>query len=264
LTKLHIDVLVDLALYGPVDRVSPYPWEPVGIPDVLGRPAEQANALGTLLWRTNAEAARYPGDDLDEPEYVFERVGCPITTVEGFKAISCYTYQTADDDEFWRRSKVSTFCLRLSTRLGAGVAGFQEAPWIWDVADVDARADRARIAAVTTEDPGPPPADMVRVLEAFAAYEVELVPYDRVDEIPDWTRGRGFRSGRMNKIGHWSNGLDFNQHAVQARLYGDAAAAHAGYLLWRAIDEHDPYPSVTLRRVARHGRAVVPATTPRG
>jgi hypothetical protein len=100
-SKIDIDILVELLLYGPADGTGQW-WgyhEKHG-PTNTAPPAGVGTSIGRMLYLANAERVHDP--NYDEPltadgpvlGYTFERVPFPVTAVEGLKLLSCYEYQT--------------------------------------------------------------------------------------------------------------------------------------------------------------------------
>ncbi len=264
--KLDIDVLVSLVLYGPAEANGEWPppanepWPRRSSSPDVGR------EIGEMLWRMNADNVLDPEVDEPLPVYTFERLPCPVTAVEGLKALACYRYQTADDANRWRRSEAAALCRWLQGALIRCLPGFREAPWGWTAAHVDARLDRARVAALRNADPHPPPPQVTRVLAAFAAHEVDLVPYTGVEEDPPPGLASDFHDELRRKTGHWVSGGEhgLGRNNVHVRLFVDDAGAHAAYLARRARHEHiREWPqSLSPRRVARYGPVVVELSHP--
>jgi hypothetical protein len=267
LSKLHIDVLVTLGMSGPAEAVgAPSKWRfdnrfmGTSWPD-------SPDELGELLWRANADAVLDPECDDEErpPTHVFEPFPYPVTAVEGLKAISCYGYETADDRERWEGSVPEAYCRWLQLQLIYRLPGYDEAPWGWQIPDLDAIADRTRVAALAehTSEPAPTDPDVARALELLIANGIELEPHTDVDN--DLPAGvyvpidRDFQMQPSRKVGHWSSANLLNRGQVHVRAYADDAAAHVGYLLRRAVHEHVTEQGLVewTRRVARYGRLVI-------
>jgi hypothetical protein len=267
MSKLDIDVLVTLGMYGPAEAASaPRAWRREHRFMDKSWP-DSSDELGDLLWRTNAEAVLDPDWD-DEPPpaaYIFEPIPCPVTAVEGLKAISCYGYQTADDRHRWEASAASAYCEWLRIQLIGYVPGFEDAPWGWQDRDVDLRIDRARVTGIAKRigEPAPAPPDVARVVEVLMANGIKLEPYAGIDD--DFPAGvhvwidRDFQAQQSRKIGHWASANRFNRDHIHVRGYADEDAAHVGYLLRRAVHEHVTERGLVdwTRRVARFGRVVV-------
>src|SRR5207248_6354753 len=86
MSKVDIDILVGLGLYGPAEAGEAWwPFHERHGPTGTEPPLEVATALGAMLWQANADMVFDPEDDEYEPlpEYTFERVPFPVTAVEG-------------------------------------------------------------------------------------------------------------------------------------------------------------------------------------
>lgn len=166
--KEHIDAMVSLALEGPSgNAVRPGYWprpfayyagrdaETIGEWSELRREIrlEDADALGQMLWGTNALSVRtrypdlyeggdYPGpigfsveDDVYEYRYTSPRPR--PTAVEGLKLIACFEYQSCEFDE-WKNHAAHYFCETLKDALVTRLPGYEDAPWEWNGAKVPA------------------------------------------------------------------------------------------------------------------------------
>lgn len=265
MSKIDIDILVELLLYGPAGSSERW-WgyhEKHG-PTNTAPPAGVGTALGRTLYLANAEQVLDP--EYDEPltadgpvlGYTFERVPFPVTAVEGLKLVGCYRYQTAGDD--WNRSEPARICRWLQANLIGRIPGYDDAPWGWDTDAVNRRMDLVRASPTAhSGDPVPAGVEAQRVLDVFRAHGVEVEPYTgrEDDDIP-----RDLRyvpaGGPYGLTGHWASGNYLNQGHVHVRQFADDAAAHDGFLIRRRIFEHNterPAP-LFLYRVQRHGRIV--------
>jgi hypothetical protein len=264
-SKIDIDILVSLALYGPVEATEPWwPFHEKHGPTGTEPPVEVSTALGGMLWRANADRALDPQEDDPLPEYTFERVRFPVTAVEGLKLVGCFGYQTAGDG--WPGSEPARFCQWLQGMLIPLLPGYAEAPWGWQASDVDVRLDQLRAAGVSTglDEPAPVPPDASRVLQVLRANRVEVEPAIGDDEEIPPSVARDFQAEPSRQIGHWLSGNYLNRRQVQVRLFADEAAAHAGYLARRALQEQVrewPFDQ-WLCRVQRHGRLVIELARP--
>ncbi len=113
LSKLDIDVLVQLAWLGPARSKS---WNAL---------TDDADALGTMLWSRNHERA---ADTFDEPRPVYHFTPLPIavTAIEGVKQCDYYAYQTADRRHAVAARRVGEAprgAARAATSRSAGVRG---------------------------------------------------------------------------------------------------------------------------------------------
>jgi hypothetical protein len=129
-SKIDIDVLVQLAVYGPLGAQN---WLAL---------TTDPDATGTALWRQNYEAAADPDLDPPLPEYHFEPLPFAITAVEGIIACAHYGYQTADDPDAWEQGPARQLIEHLRSALTSYLPGSDEAPWGWGPEDVAARMSR--------------------------------------------------------------------------------------------------------------------------
>jgi hypothetical protein len=128
LSKLDIDVLMQLAVHGPVGVRS---WEPL---------TDDPDRLGRDIWQQNYEAAA--SSDEERPpiaEYRFTPLPIGVTVGEGLKQCSCYGYQTF---RAGAAPPAGPFLERLERRLVCEVTGYDTAPWGWGPGDVAARIGR--------------------------------------------------------------------------------------------------------------------------
>lgn len=140
LSKLDIDVLMQLAVYGPIGAEF---WEPM---------TDNPDEFGRAIWQQNANAAEPPDNAPAIEGYRFAPLPIGITAEEGLKHCACYGYQTFDEGP---ADPAGTFLDQLEQRLIEHVAGWKDAPWSWDAADVAARIDRGEAPVV----PEPQPVD---------------------------------------------------------------------------------------------------------
>lgn len=145
LDKMDVDVLVQLALHGPVEAPT---WSAL---------TDDPDQLGTALWRQNYEAAGDPDEDPPPPEYHFQPMPFGITAVEGLKMCAFYGYQTGDDPEAWAQGPARPFLERLRSRLIHVLPGWDEAPWGWSPADITALAGRGGAPSRVAEETGGEP-----------------------------------------------------------------------------------------------------------
>lgn len=135
-SKLHVDLIVKLALDGPRDAATRW-YKPSYAAD--------ADKLGDILIQANLDSicARYP-DIIDNPDacpgptdqywhepYVYADPGYQPTIVEGLKAIACLAYQSCEFDG-WEACEAHRFCQALESELIDKLPGFNAAPWGWD------------------------------------------------------------------------------------------------------------------------------------
>jgi len=130
----HIDALVHLALFGPINATNfhaPYFSDPsrkleVDTVDILGREMVSENYASA--------AARYAYRDYAPapPAYRFPKrlLATPpaMTTVEALKALQCYEYQS-NEHEGWKDSATRRFCDQLKDALIRTLPGYDPAPW---------------------------------------------------------------------------------------------------------------------------------------
>lgn len=143
--KLDIDVLVQLALHGPMEARD---WvAQVQDPDAFGR----------ALWELNFEATAYDDDDEPLPPCVYEPLPVAVTVVEALVAVAHYGYQTFDEESFLQRPvalRLNALRRLLEKELLLHPPGWHDAPWRWDAAAVVQRRDRpAPGANEVHEDP---------------------------------------------------------------------------------------------------------------
>ena len=147
-SKIHIDLLIRVALDGPRDNHKPggYGQRRWYAPRLTYNEGElryeRANAAGEMLIKENLSSihARYP-DTIENPEgtpgpidqywlkeYVYERPARHLTAVEAFKAISCYEYQACEHPE-WETSHAHRFCQEFRECLIGTLPGYEDAQW---------------------------------------------------------------------------------------------------------------------------------------
>ncbi len=150
-SKVHIDLLMRVALEGPKDNHSPsgcrWSGPRVSYQENLVR-RERADAAGQMLVTTNLASihARYP-DTIDNPkgtpgpidqywlrEYRYEAPRRHLTAVEAFKALACYEYQACEHDG-WEASRANRFCNEFRECLIATLPGYSDASWSLDEED---------------------------------------------------------------------------------------------------------------------------------
>jgi len=154
--KVDIDVIVQLAVLGPLEAES---WEPLV-------DAAHADAFGTELWTLNWAAAAY-GDEVGVmPPYTFDPLPVGVTAGEGLKQVAFFVYQSADEDDKespWVQSRIRPRLNDLRHRLLQHVPDYRDAPWGWGAHEIAARSSRP------APDPhrGPSPR-LVEVLHLWA------------------------------------------------------------------------------------------------
>jgi hypothetical protein len=128
----HIDALIHLALFGPVDSTNWYA-------PMFSNPSRKLDVfsaciLGYELERENVLSlrARYPKQThLMEP-YVFPdnlfTVPPRLSAVAALKLLQCYEYQSCEHEE-WHDSATRRFCDHLKDSLIRQLQGYEAAPW---------------------------------------------------------------------------------------------------------------------------------------
>lgn len=132
MSKMDIDVLVQLALIGPVEATD---WKPL---------TNDPDQLGTLLWTRNFEVAGHPDEDGPLMNYSFAPLPITVTSVEGLAQCDYYRYQTMEENTDWKRGGVGGFLRRLQTALTNALPGIDAAPLGWDARALAERSDRSR------------------------------------------------------------------------------------------------------------------------
>lgn len=158
LGKLDIDVLVHLAVIGPVEASD---WKPL---------VKDPNELGRLMWSVNYEAAASEGDD-PPPDCNFAEVPVGVSAVEGLKQIQFFIYQSADDEGRWNRDGLKSLLGRLRSTLVPHLPGYSDAPWGWARSDVAARSARAP----KQNEPPPDPQALVELCGQWSSLGMPLV-----------------------------------------------------------------------------------------
>lgn len=127
LTKMEIDILVQLALHGPTEASH---WRAL---------VKDADELGIRLWTLNVEST---GDtDVPVSSYKFELLPIGITAAEGIKHCNYYLYQTGDE-EVWKSRAVGGVLFSLMRQLPSYIPEVADAPWGWGLKALTAREDR--------------------------------------------------------------------------------------------------------------------------
>jgi hypothetical protein len=149
--KVHIDLLVSLALFPDRHGESPLRWF-TRAQEAREKPAFTPDEIGRMLWQENLRsvAARYPGDgdgqrpgptkfrDSHVRTYKHTEQPYQLTPAEGLQALACYEYQSCEHDG-WEKSDAHRFCEILRSSLITRIPGYAEAPWGWTAKHV---ADR--------------------------------------------------------------------------------------------------------------------------
>ncbi|MEA2972915.1 MAG: hypothetical protein QOG82_1373 [Actinomycetota bacterium] len=160
LTKLDVDVLVQLAVLGPLEAEL---WKPL---------VDDADAFGRELWTLNWAAAAHLDEDGEMPAYTFEPLPVGVTAGEGLKQVAFFVYQSADEDDEegpWMQSRIRARLNRMRHRLLEHVPDYRDAPWGWGSGEVAARSSRA--APTPQAEPSP---RLREVLELWAAVGVPI------------------------------------------------------------------------------------------
>lgn len=128
-SKLDVDVLVQLAMLGPAEATD---WRQL---------TEDPDGLGQALWSANYDAAAYP-ENGTVPSYTFEPLPITVSAIEGVKQCGFYRYQVGDEDiEGWE-SGAGVVLLELEQELTSRLPGWEDAPWGWSGGDLSTRMDR--------------------------------------------------------------------------------------------------------------------------
>ena len=148
-SKSHIDALVDLTIYGPLERHRGQQcW--VGVYADLGDGRGQRkitdgdeDAFGDVLIRENLSSIhyRYPETAATDPEntpgptdqywlaeYRHARPGRQLMAIQGIKAIKCFQYQACEHPE-WHDSKAKEILNSMIHSLVAYLEGYDAAAW---------------------------------------------------------------------------------------------------------------------------------------
>lgn len=133
LSSNHIDALIHVALFGPIDAANwhaPSFSNPSRTLDVF-----TADKLGAELEREMyaSVSARYPTRENGTPSpYKFPHtlftVRPFLTTVAALKLLQCYEYQSCEHGD-WKASATRRFCDHLKDALIMQLPGYDAAPW---------------------------------------------------------------------------------------------------------------------------------------
>jgi hypothetical protein len=146
-TKLQVDVLVQAAMFGPMEAER---WTPMADdPDELGR---------ELMSSGRRASGERTGED-----YVFEPLPVAITAVEAIKACAYYHYN---------RSKTPAVVQRIARAMESHLDGWPDAPWGWDSDDITARLGRP---APGSDVPSPMPPEFVEVTDRLSELGLDPV-----------------------------------------------------------------------------------------
>src|SRR4051794_5142928 len=139
MSSIEIDLIVQVIVHGPYGVEG---WHRPQAPD--------PDALGSMLWARNWEAAA--GDEGGTvPEYRFTPPGVRLTALEGLRLLSYFAYQSADDENRWRRGGLGAVIDGTMQSLVSVLPGMTELPWTWSRSDLDAR--RIEPVGPTPRDP---------------------------------------------------------------------------------------------------------------
>lgn len=161
LGKLDVDVIVQLAVLGPLEAES---WDPL---------VDDADAFGGELWALNWAAAAHGEEDGVVPPYAFAPLPVGVTAGEGLKQIAFFVYQSADDDDpesSWVQSRIRPRLNDMRRRLLDHVPDYRDAPWGWSAPEVVARSSRG--APAPRSEPSP------RLAEVLALWAAVGLPMD--------------------------------------------------------------------------------------
>jgi hypothetical protein len=229
LSKLDIDVLMQLAVYGPVGAEL---WEPM---------TNDPDRLGCAIWQQNLEAAEEPDEVPPVAGYRFAPLPIGITAEEGLKQCACYGYQTFDEGA---AEPAGPFLERLERRLVRYVAGWKDAPWSWGPADVADRIERGGAPVVSEPDPDDPLIDDVDAALRRAGFAVKVAQVSIRDRIT------------LRLVARWE--MRIPQQPIpllDVEVFADETAARASLRRRRQYAESGP--GITVYALARTGRVVV-------
>lgn len=210
LSKLDIDVLVQVAVMGPLESDR---WRPL---------TDDPDGFGSDLQTLNVAALHEPDDAGPPYQYRFEPLPIAITAIEGLKQIAFFIYNSAVTDTDSRLAvRTSQQLAVLRSELESLLAGYGDAPWGWSAEDISQRGSRPSLAA--NEEPAP------RVAHVFALWEqvgVQLEPIargvvDRHLSDPRRWLGGGYASA--------DDALGLSPMAMN--VYADSATADLAFLI---------------------------------
>jgi hypothetical protein len=167
LSRMDIDVLVQLAYLGPGDAES---WQPL---------TDDPDRTGALLWSRNYEVAADLEIDGTVPEYRFEPLPVTITAVEGVKHCEFYRYQTENDGD-WTRDGVGKLLRTLRAKLISAMPEHRSAPWGWGPKELEERMERPRPVI-----PGPPEEADPRVARWLQDWKAAGLPLTQLELTAD-------------------------------------------------------------------------------
>ncbi len=154
MSKVHVDLLVGVALYGPRDGERRRWWVEDGLMQWYTKgvmrkaTAERADEIGAMLVAENVASVRYryregldallPGPVVQywrEP-YLWTQPAYRPTIAEAVKAIGCYDYQSCEHPG-WESSEAKQFCEALEHALAIRIPGYDKAPWEWTSEEIE-------------------------------------------------------------------------------------------------------------------------------
>jgi hypothetical protein len=155
----QIDVILSVALHGPLEPGYAWDWTPPYINELLeaeGRSGplsrETIDLAGQkLLLRCVTSVSSQTGEPLGNlpgpmpnpvpGQYEWTDFGHILSPVETCAALDCYEYQSSEDAAWWP-SGANVFCQRLRRSLVRQIRGYREAPALWTTDLALARAPR--------------------------------------------------------------------------------------------------------------------------
>lgn len=212
-TKLQVDVLVQAAVYGPLEATN---WKAmVDDPDELGR---------QLFSSGRRASGERNGED-----YTFEPLPIAVTAAEIIKACSYYGYQ---------RAKVPAIVDRLARNMQTHVPGYDDAPWAWGDDDIAARLDRP---SPGSQQPAPLPVEVQEVVARLEAAGFRVV--DALPTVPEdhdrWGGGRAFHGNVFATFGNTGpNGVSV-MIAKSAEIAAKVFPHEVGRVEWTSVDRTD-------------------------
>lgn len=158
-SKVHIDLLVDVAVHGPREgswRYGPMRWwirRPQGgiVPKTRSADHDQADSIGLMLADQNVLSVRYLYNDslLTVADafsgfegYRWEQPPYRLTALEALGAVNCYEYQACETPDYYI-TEAALFCEALRRKLICNLPGYDELPWEWTPERVKERLQAA-------------------------------------------------------------------------------------------------------------------------
>jgi hypothetical protein len=117
LSSIEIDLIVLVIVHGPHGVEG---WHGPHTPD--------PDTLGSTLWARNWEASAR-AEDGPVPEYRFTPPGVRLTALEGLRLLTYYAYQSADDENRWRRGGLGAVVDGTMQSLITVLPGMAQLPW---------------------------------------------------------------------------------------------------------------------------------------